>query len=95
MRTRGLRGGELVQTGLEDLLHRRETVESLVVSMSAERLLALGIHVPEPIDHAELRLCRLLTVKFGHEADGRYNALLRRMTMFQRAACVLLSDMGR
>jgi hypothetical protein len=95
MRTTGLRGAELVEAGLEDLLHRRETVESLVVSMGAERLRALGIHVPEPIAHAELRLCRLLAVTFGHEAHARYNALLRRLVIFHRAACERLGDLGR
>lgn len=81
-----LPGDELITKGLHDLEQRRETVESLLVSMSAPRLRALGLVVAVPFDEPELRLYRRLGMQHGLAAHGKYNALVRRMVSFQRAA---------
>ena len=81
-----LPGADLVETGLRDLAAGRESVESLLVSMGAPRLRALGISVASPFDDAELRLYRMLADRHGLAAHSRYNALVRRIVSFQRAA---------
>jgi len=81
-----LPGADLVETGLRDLATGLESIESLLVSMSAPRLRALGFDVPAPLDSAELRLYRILADQHGLAAHSRYNALVRRIVSFQRAA---------
>ena len=81
-----LPGSELIEQGIRDLASGAETVESLLVSLSAERLRALGIAVPSAFADAELRLYQLLAAQHGDGAHARYNALIRRVVSFQRAA---------
>jgi hypothetical protein len=81
-----LPGAELVERGIHDLGHGVETIEALLVSISAPRLRALGLSVPPPIEEPELRLYRMLGSLHGAGAHSRYNALLRRMVSYQRAA---------
>lgn len=81
-----LPGADLVEAGLRDLAVGRESIESLLVSMSALRLRVLGVTVPQPLADAELRLYRLLSDLHGLAAHARYNALVRRIVSFQRAA---------
>jgi hypothetical protein len=81
-----LPGAELVEAGLADLRTGIETDESLLVSMAAPRLRALGFDVPAPLADAELRLYRRLAERHGAAAHARYNALVRRLVSFQRAA---------
>lgn len=81
-----LPGEDLVRRGLSDLDHGRETVESLLVSIGAPRLRALGIRVDSPLAQPEDRLFDLLERRHGGEAHGRYNALIRRLVSFERAA---------
>lgn len=81
-----LPGAELIEQGLVDLARREETVEALLVSISAPRLRALGMEVPLPFPDAELRLYHLLVVCHGAAAHSRYNALIRRVVSFRRAA---------
>ena len=81
-----LPGAELIEAGLADLATRTETDESLLVSMAAPRLRALGFDVPAPFDDAKLRLYRRLAERHGAAAHARYNALVRRLVSFQRAA---------
>jgi hypothetical protein len=84
-----LPGADLIERGLTDLANGRETIESLLVSIAAPRLRALGLTVASPFDGAELRLYRRLAGEFGDGAHSRYNALIRRLVSFQRAAaCV-------
>lgn len=84
-----LPGDELVEEGLADLRARRESVASLLVSIGATRLSALGLEVVEPFDDPEHRLYALLSRDGADAAHGRYNALLRRLVSFERAAeCV-------
>ena len=81
-----LPGAELIEAGLTDLRAGTETDESLLVSMAAPSLRALGFDVPAPLADAELRLYRRLTARHGAGAHARYNALVRRLVSFQRAA---------
>jgi len=81
-----LPGAELVERGLRDLVLGIETEESLLVSLAASPLRALGIEVAVPLADAELRLYGLLAARHGDAAHSRYNALVRRIVSFQRAA---------
>jgi hypothetical protein len=81
-----LPGAELIDAGLADLASRTETDASLLVSMAAPRLRTLGFDVPAPFADAELRLYRRLAERHGAAAHGQYNALVRRLVSFQRAA---------
>ena len=84
-----LPGADLVEQGLRDLERGTESAESLLVSIAAPRLRALGLVVPAPWTDPELRLYRLLAARYGTGAHARYNALVRRVVSFQRArACV-------
>ena len=82
----GLPGAELVQKGLADLDEGTETVESLLVSVGAPRLRALGFDVHAPFDEPEERLYLLLARDDAAGAHSRYNALVRRLVSFERAA---------
>jgi hypothetical protein len=77
---------ELVSAGLRDLEEDRESVEALLVSIGAPRLRGLGLPVPKPLPGPEERLFSLLTELHGDAAHSRYNALVRRLVSFERAA---------
>lgn len=81
-----LPGQDLVDTGVAHLREGRETVEALLVSVGSRRLRAVGVDVPEPFSSAEIRLYERLRREHGDDAHGRYNALLRRLVSFERAA---------
>lgn len=83
---RGLPGGETVDAGLAALAEGRESVESLVVSLSAPRLQREGVPVPRDVfPDAEVRLYRLLERRDGGLAHARYLAYLRQMASFADA----------
>jgi len=85
---RSLPGGDLVETGLRDLVKRAVSDESLLVSIGRPRLVQLGLDVPAGFDDPEHRLYDRLSEQFGDAAHGRYNALVRRLVSFERAlAC--------
>lgn len=81
-----LPGAELVAQGLCDLEQGVETIASLLVSMSAPRLRAAGLPVGTVFEEPELRLYRRLAALHGDNAHSRYNALVRQVVSFQRAA---------
>jgi hypothetical protein len=81
-----LPGGSLVQRGVSDLDAGRETAESLLVSIGAPRLRGIGIELPEVISDPEHKLYLLLASDKGDAAHSAYNALLRRLVSFERAA---------
>lgn len=81
-----LPGAELVEKGLSDLAERTETVESLLVSVGAPRLRALGFEVRNPVENPEERLYLLLARDDPAGAHSRYNALVRRLVSFERTA---------
>jgi hypothetical protein len=83
-----LPGHELVSAGLIDLAAGRESEASLLVTMAAPRLRALGFDVPVPVGGVERpshRLYELLSER-DSGAHSRYNALVGRMVSFARAA---------
>ena len=79
-------GAELVQKGLVDLSEGSETVESLLVSVGAPRLRDLGFELRAPFEDPEERLYLLLARSDPLGAHSRYNALVRRLVSFERAA---------
>jgi len=83
----GLPGSDLIAQGVQDLAAGRETAEALLVSIGAPRLRAAGVPVAEPIASPEHRLYALLARERGNGAHSAYNALIRRLVSFERAAC--------
>lgn len=81
-----LPGGDVIAAGLDDLGRGDETVAALLVSIGAPRLRRLGYAVPEVYDNPEQRLYLLLAREHAASAHGRYNALIRRLVSFERAA---------
>jgi hypothetical protein len=83
-----LPGEELVLEGLGDLSAGRETEAALAIEIAAPRLRALGIDVSprndSPGRSPEHRLYALLSAQ--PDAHSRYNALLRRIASYSRAA---------
>ena len=85
-----LPGHDLVEQGLADLARGVESVPALLVAIGAPRLRRLGMPVPDttPPD-PEQRLYRELSRTGPDSAHSRYNALLRTLISFERAAeCV-------
>ena len=86
MELTSLPGHELVLTGIDDLAHGVESQEALLVSIGAPRLRRAGIEVPTSLASPEHRLYELLAAEDSDSAHGRYNALVRRLVSFERAA---------
>lgn len=86
MELTSLPGHELVLAGLDDLARGVESQEALLVSIGAPRLRQAGIEVPKPLASPEHRLYDRLAAEHGDAAHGRYNALVRRLVSFERAA---------
>jgi hypothetical protein len=86
VRLTDLPGGELIDAGLDDLRQGRESVPALLVSIGAPRLRRLGYDIPHLFDDPEGRLYELLAREDSDTAHGRYNALIRRLVSFERAA---------
>lgn len=83
----GLPGADLVERGIDDLTRGAFTEEALLVSMASTRLRATGVEVPPGSGvSAGHRLYSLLAAKHGADAHSRYNALVRRLESFARAA---------
>lgn len=84
-----LPGADLIRAGLDDLRAGVETEAALLVSIGAPRLRRLGLPIRREISDPEHRLYRLLQVRDADAAHSRYNALIRRLVKFERAAeCV-------
>ncbi|HEX3734088.1 MAG TPA: hypothetical protein VHU86_02930 [Solirubrobacterales bacterium] len=81
-----LPGASLVKRGAEDLESERESVEALLVSIGAPRLRSVGIELLAPISSPEHKLYALLAEEKGDAAHSAYNALIRRLVSFERAA---------
>jgi len=81
-----LPGQELVAAGVLDLRRGNESLESLLVSIGEPRLRRLGIVLESPMADAEHRLYARLRNEHGDAAHARYNALIRRLVSFERAA---------
>ena len=87
MDLRSLPGHELILQGLSDLESGRETAQSLLIAIGAERLRRVGIAIPAgmPSD-PEHRLYALLARDDSDSAHSRYNAMIRQLVSFERAA---------
>jgi hypothetical protein len=79
-------GDELVRRGIRDLEQGVESQESLLVSIGAPRLRRLGFELPRTFESPEVRLYELLRTQHGDAEHSRYNALIRRLVSFERAA---------
>ena len=86
----GLPGADLIEAGLIDLREGRETVAALLVAIGAPRLRTLGLEIPDNLpDNPEHRLYDLLAQDDSDSAHSRYNAFVRRLVSYERAAeCV-------
>ena len=85
-----LPGEDLIQEGITDLSMGRETIPALLVAIGAPKLRSIGITLPDfDIRCPEHRLYDLLAADDSDSAHSRYNALIRRLVSFERAAiCV-------
>jgi hypothetical protein len=82
-----LPGWEIVEPGLADRARGVESVAALLVAIGAPRLRRLGLDVNGPeIAFPEHRLYAALSAEDADSAHSRYNALLRRLVSFERAA---------
>lgn len=81
-----LPGADLIDVGLRDLATGTESVPALLVAIGAPRLRRLGFAVPASIPDPERRLYALLQRDDPRAAHSRYNALIRRLVSFERAA---------
>lgn len=79
-------GYDLIQSGLEDLSRGIESVPALLVSIGAPRLRRLGFNLLAPVSSPERRLYEILWQSDPDSAHSRYNALVRRLVSFERAA---------
>ena len=79
-------GYDLIQSGLEDLPRGIESVPALLVSIGAPRLRRLGFNLLTPASSPERRLYEILRQSDPDSAHSRYNALVRRLVSFERAA---------
>jgi hypothetical protein len=87
MKLAELPGGDLVEQGLRDLAAGRESDASLLVLVGSPRLRSLGIDVPaSDVQRPEHRLYERLARTDSDSAHSRYNALIRRLVSFERAA---------
>jgi hypothetical protein len=88
-----LPGADLLQQGFVDLRAGKETVAELLVAIGEPRLARLGLELPaHGLDRPEHRLYLLLAADDADTAHSRYNALIRRLVSFERAAeCVASS----
>jgi hypothetical protein len=86
VRGRGLPGQDLVEAGLADLERGIDSVPALLVSIGAPRLRRIGVSIPKAIPSPERRLYERLAAEDPDSAHSRYNALIRRLVSFERAA---------
>jgi hypothetical protein len=84
--TAPLPGADLVARGIADLNRDIESIEALLVAIGRPRLARLGLDLPKRYDHPEIRLYERLAAEDPDSAHSRYNALIRRLVSFERAA---------
>ena len=82
-----LPGEDLIIKGLQDLLRREKTIESLLVCIARPRLQACGLKFTplELDDFAEIHLYQLLAETDSDTAHARMNAYVRRLVSFENA----------
>ena len=80
-------GVEIVREGIEDLRRGAPTVPALLVSIGAPRLRQIGLPVPKKVIRSpEITLYLHLAQSDSDGAHSKYNALIRRLVSFERAA---------
>ena len=79
-------GQDLIDAGLQDLAAHVESVPALLVSIGAPRLARVGFTIEAPIPSPERRLYERLHAEDPDAAHSRFNALIRRLVSFERAA---------
>ena len=86
----GLPGEDLIEAGVQDLRAGRETIAALLVAIGSPRLRRLGLDLPKLLPQdPEHRLYDLLAQDDQDSAHSRYNAFIRRLVSYERAAeCV-------
>jgi hypothetical protein len=85
----GLPGEDLIEAGLKDLHAGRESIPALLVAIGSPRLKRLGLALPERLPSDPARLYDLLAQDDQDSAHSRYNAYIRRLVSYERAAeCV-------
>ena len=86
---------DTVDRGLADLAAGRDTQEALLVAIASSRLRSAGIDVPARLPaRPKDRLWERLEREVGHDAHGRYNALLSRILSFADALEALRTARG-
>lgn len=84
-----LPGRNIIEDGLSDLARGQTTIQSLLVSIGSPRLESIGIPVQNPIPSSGIRLFKKLSDANPDSAHSQYNAWIRRLVSFERAAeCV-------
>ena len=85
-----LPGEDLIEAGVKDLHAGRETIAALLVAIGSPRLRRLGLTLPAQLpQNPEHRLYDLLAQDDQDSAHSRYNAFIRRLVSYERAAeCV-------
>ena len=85
-----LPGDDLIEQGIADLRAGKESTAALLVCIGAPRLRRLGLELPNNLPpNPEHRLYDLLAESDQDSAHSRYNALIRKLVSFERAAeCV-------
>ena len=86
MTAAALPGSDLVADGIRDLALGLESDAALLVSIGAPRLGRLGTPVANALPDPEHRLYLRLAETDRWSAHSRYNALMRRLVSFERAA---------
>ena len=82
-----LPGGTVIRQGLSDLESGLQTEAALLVLIGSPRLSRLGIRIPVRAPaRVEHRLYDLLARTDPDSAHSRYNALIRLLVSFERAA---------
>jgi hypothetical protein len=84
-----LPGADLIRASLRAIGNGVESIEALLVLVGAPRLRRLGFNVPDTPYYPEDRLYAKLAAEDSDSAHSRYNALIRKLVSFERAAeCV-------
>ena len=80
-------GEDIITQGITDLSAGLETIPSLLVSIGAPRLRHIGLTIPaSTFSSPEHRLFKLLSVEDPDAAHSKYNAWIRRLVSYERAA---------
>lgn len=84
-----LPGADLIREGFRDIAAGVESIPALLVLIGAPRLRRLGFAIEDTPYFPEDRLYEKLAMAHGDGAHSQYNALIRLLVSFERAAeCV-------